>query len=600
MKIAATNNRSSKKKGLFRSTMQNSLFFLFFFGWDSVFVLQSWHRTMIILPILHASTTRTTAEASYVSSPSSFFPSHTQSSWSQKIKAPSICDAAITAAATARNQLKTMRKKIVYICLFGNDNDDHAFSDESSTSTIPTQKKFENDHEISSYYRQDRREWERNGSAIFPPISDPIGLANLLQQRYETFVLYRNSNRSIENEMYLNVTRIDHQLKQQYNVVVYNHPPIWSRFDVTAPPNAIRKQQIQKEMSTLQRAFGPTGHPYRHIMGQDNDGNSDIVSSSYSSSLDCDLSMTDIHNLLSQYTKYKCTFQQELADATLFELTLHGVRLSDRALQWTTHPTSNIEEVSNSHDDVITNSKHNSDLFSRLRKNRNQTVLVRTPYTQDRLSETWIQSNHSVTGDSHDILARPRYDGVNTMNRYLNQPLQQQVEQLVYDRHVALVREECDLAAWIEYELYSTYNVGVSDGTKTWSLGCHFSPPVMSNTSMTTTAWMVPTPPTFIPRKNSVLFPSPLLFVNEDQSFDSVVRYSERRTSLQKSPPKSLPESVNPQKQDCNELLLIRERIQQLVQERIQKREEGKFLEADTLRNVLWRTYVSLFIGITL
>jgi hypothetical protein len=94
---------------------------------------------MIILPILHASTTRTTAGASYASSPSSFFPSHTQSSWSQKIKAPSICDADITAAATAQNQLKLkpMRKKIVYICLFGNGNDDHAFSDESSTSTIP-------------------------------------------------------------------------------------------------------------------------------------------------------------------------------------------------------------------------------------------------------------------------------------------------------------------------------------------------------------------------------------------------------------------------------------------------------------------------------
>jgi cysteinyl-tRNA synthetase len=88
--------------------------------------------------------------------------------------------------------------------------------------------------------------------------------------------------------------------------------------------------------------------------------------------------------------------------------------------------------------------------------------------------------------------------------------------------------------------------------------------------------------------------------VNEDHSFDSLVRYSERRPSLQKSPPKSLPELVHPQKQDCNELLLIRERIEQLLQERIQKREEGKFLEADTLRNVLWRTYVSLFIGITL
>jgi hypothetical protein len=33
------------------------------------------------------------------------------------------------------------------------------------------------------------------------------------------------------------------------------------------------------------------------------------------------------------------------------------------------------------------------------------------------------------------------------------------------------------------------------------------------------------------------------------------------------------------------------------VQERIHKREEGKFLEADAIRNELWHTYVSTVPG---
>jgi hypothetical protein len=415
------------------------------------------------------------------------------------------------------------------------DDDDFGIGMESQEQQRKGRK------EISPYYKQDRREWDARGSPIFPPISDPIDLANLLQKRHMASLADNSSAGS--NEMYEEVACIDQQLRDRYDVVVYSHPPIWSRFDYNAPPDAIRKQLIQKELHTLQRAFGPTGHPYQHVGATDN----------YCSYLDCDLSMTDIHNLLSQYTKYKCTFQPELADATLFELKLHGVRTSDRTFQWTTDPFFDIDSLPErtsameKNDDL--NAASTTDLFNRIRRNRNQTAMERQPYSQDPVVLDGIDDS---AGENSAI--------------FTSHQRMQQVEQLIRDRFMALQREEHNLVTWITYELYCTFNVTVIDTTKQWSFNNGNLDPTIAT----------PCSPLVSPNPKSVPVPS-LIFGNDGHLYESVLRY---RESLLSRPPTDLPEPH-------------RSRIVMLVQERIQKREEGKFQEADTIRTILWHTYVS-------
>jgi hypothetical protein len=428
--------------------------------------------------------------------------------------------------------------------IFDGDDDGFGMRDDASINMASEKQHSLGTREISPYYKQDRREFDARGSPIFPPVRDHIGLANLLKQRH--IALLSDNFIAGNNEMYEQVALIDQRLKNEHNVVVYSHPPIWSRFDFNAPPDAIRKQQIQKEMHTLQRAFGPTGHPYQHVGASEPDY----------SYLDCDLSMTEIHNLLSQYTKYKCTFQPELTDATLFELKLHGVRLSDRTFRWTTDPLYDIDSmpeetnVLEMDNDFTVNSSFTTDLFNRIRRNRNQTVVERQTYSQypmvmDRI-DPFIVEGKSLVSKSHQRI--------------------QQVEQLIRDRVMALHREEHDLVAWITFELYCTFNVTVNDTSKVWSFNGATMDPTIA----------IPRLPLAFPNPKARLIPS-LIFGNEGHFYNSAIRYRESRRS--RSPP-DLPE---PQ----------RGRIAALVQERIQKRDEGKFQEADTIRTILWHTYVS-------
>jgi hypothetical protein len=435
--------------------------------------------------------------------------------------------------------------------------DDSGISGSSKTVSRQQHPRSTRKKELSPYFKQDRREWDDRGSPIFPPITDPVGLANLLEQRHLASLSDLDRSSRQRSEMYHQVARIDQQLKDNYNVFVYNHPPIWSRFDSNAPPNAIRKQQIQKELLTLQRAFGPTGHQYRHVVGpRDNN----------CSALDCDLSVTDIHILLSQYTKCKCTFQSELADATLFELSLHGVRISDRTLQWTTDAFCDIDCVPE-----LTNVLEKNDDASaigfrnRIRHMQNCTSKERQSYIQDHMVEVYIDDG------GVDVKCGTKGQRPNRINSNgsKNQRRIQQVEQLIRERYMALKREEHDLVAWFTYELYCTYNVTVNDTTKRWSFG-----DTLDKTMDRTLNGSIPQPPTVFPNPKSMLFPS-LLFGHEGHFYDSTIRYRESRCSRFPSD-------------------LHRNRIESLVQERIQKREEGKFLEADTIRNILWHTYVSL------
>jgi len=367
----------------------------------------------------------------------------------------------------------------------------------------------EDDAQISPFYRQDNR--ERNDPSL-SPLSDPAGLASLLEQRYHA---RRAGN-------YAQVSELDRKLKREHRVKAYDHPPIWTRL-LTSPPTAFRRRQAQKQTRQMQRAFGPTGHPYRQV------GEINIVI--------CDLTLTEIHALLQRRTLCRANEQFEEADAVLFELSVHGVRLCDNTLQWTADPNVAFDKQLDDSSDQRDESP--AAVTTALRSSALQ-------YTRDALSKPFAQEPVRF---------------------------QQRVEQLVQARAQAIVRGEIELANDLAVELYCSYNVGINDETLTWSVGCQFLAGVSQ--------WNPPPRPT---KENDVLsncdanevpFPSSrLLFGDKEWDFDSATRY---RCSSQ-----SLP--IPTQNKD---------RVKVLVQERIHKREEARFLEADALRRELWYTYVS-------
>ena len=372
--------------------------------------------------------------------------------------------------------------------------------------------------EISSHYRQDKREHR------LPGVSNAQGLTALLEQRH-----------AARNEAdYIRVSNIDARLKKTHGVVVYDHPPIWSRL-LSSPPPAVLRQQAQKQTAVMQRAFGATGHPYQHASGGDKGLDVEV------DTFHCDVTITDIHALLSRYTRCRLTFQQEEADAALLELTIHGVRVNEASKQWTTDPFFNFNKETTSGDSKI------EDLVIRLQRQGN---VGRSPsYARDPQSQAFAFPP--------DECAR----------------VQQRIEQLVLARSVALQRGERSLAASLTFELLLTYNLGIDDATMTWTVGGKklnddissmqdmdgFDETEQANTDMTAGA----------------MFPSELLFGDEADQFASSVRYSLSNSSH------TVPKRA-------------RHRIESLVQERIHKREEGKFLEADAIRRELWRAYVRI------
>jgi hypothetical protein len=138
------------------------------------------------------------------------------------------------------------------------------------------------------------------------------------------------------------------------------------------------------------------------------------------------------------------------------------------------------------------------------------------------------------------------------------------VEQLLKMRSEALVRGESDLSHFVELELYKTYGVEIDDDSRTFSFGpmsvkdLDWHPPIM--------------PVDTVPRKSSsVLFPS-LLYSTEIAECT--------RTAYCCS------DNSEPIIDDC-----VRDRIEQLVLERKNKRDERKFYEADAILKELYETY---------
>lgn len=396
-------------------------------------------------------------------------------------------------------------------------------ADECSCGTSFLESSKEDDEpmeEISPFYRRDTRD---NPDALqLPPLTDPAGLASLLEERYH----------ARQSQDYLLVSDLDRQLKQKFAVKAYDHPPVWTRL-LSSPPTAFRRRQAQKQKRLMERAFGPAGHPYRQLLASER--RSDHV-------IFCDLTMAEIHALLCRRTQCRVSARYEEADAVRLELSIHGVRVCDETLQWTTDPTVDFD-----------GNKRQTESIKRQQHQRTSTVKKIQHYIRDPLS-------------------RPFED----------EPIrfQQRVEQLVQARSDALVRGEFELAESLALELYCSYDVGVNDHTNTWSVGCQFLADASSLSE-----WNPPLQQTMDTRNSekkeetyNIQFPSSrLLFGDKERNFGSETRY---RCSSQSLPvPKQ-----------------FKQRIEDLVQDRIHKREEARFLEADAVRKELWHAYVSYFV----
>lgn len=405
-----------------------------------------------------------------------------------------------------------------------NVNDDSSeFKLQSSELSIESDENMKFDGEISPYYRQDRRQQELR------TVTDPTGLARLLNRRYKA----RCEDNSIQ------VSAIDAQLKRLYSVVIYDSPPIWSCFLTSPPPSSILRQKAQKRKAVMQRAFGPMGHPYQNAGGVND------IDSFY-----CDLSATDIHAMLSRYAQCRLLKKWEEANATRFELQLHGVRVCDEILQWTTCPADDFDTKS-----AVAAAAVNSS----------------TSQAFDLVRNSWRQKHNIV------YTVDPRAGPLVGANEEESVRIQQRVEQLVLARSAAMQRGEVCLAVSITLELHRAYTVGVNDATRTWS--------VVVGGQSKSSIW---TPPQFTngnavgfdDESNNdthglVMFPSTLLFGDQEREFGSTAQYRRSRHSHPFSSSRT------------------QQRVEQLVQERIHKREEAKFLEADAIRRELWRTYVS-------
>ena len=144
--------------------------------------------------------------------------------------------------------------------------------------------------------------------------------------------------------------------------------------------------------------------------------------------------------------------------------------------------------------------------------------------------------------------------------------IQQRIEQLVSRRANLFTGGDTQRADYIAVELYETYKVGIDDDLRTWSVGAKFA----SSKSL----WKPPSLPELAPENGQQAFPS-ILFADEEEMYDSET-YRQSDSSL------PMP----------NASVYIR--VAELVLERIHRREEGKFLEADAIRRELWHTYVSI------
>jgi cysteinyl-tRNA synthetase len=333
------------------------------------------------------------------------------------------------------------------------------------------------------------------------------------------------------------VTAADRQLKRQHGVRAFDHPPIWTRS--SEAPLAHLRRKAQTRSREMKQLYGPTGHPYRQVGKQTNAAGESLLL----------LTESQAHDSLSRRTRCRMEGRYEEADAIKFELSLYGIRIHEGYFQWTV-----------------------DDQYCFDTKNATSGRDNDPPITWPTYSERTRSSDCTITiSNDH---TRLRFGGRTLKEDHIRRC--QRVEQLVQRRSQAFMRGEANVAHLIALELERTYQVSVDDTSYTWSMHEEDSTETAAMTRLraeqNATSRSAHDHPDKFP-----LFPG-ILFRDEARMYDSPV--TSRRSSL------SLPLE--------DESWIIR--VEDLLLERIHKREEDKYLEADAIRRELWYTYVSCLV----
>lgn len=179
-------------------------------------------------------------------------------------------------------------------------------------------------------------------------------------------------------------------------------------------------------------------------------------------------------------------------------------------------------------------------------------------YVQEK-NEIFLNS----TLEKGDYYDKPRFGGRSIEEDIVRR--NQRVEQLIRQRSEANARGEETLFSLITLELERTYQVVIDEQRKTWRI-------------VDTAGKAVESKPTQVEKATKYTSASfaGLLFGDESQQYISDTKYRQSKRSLPMD----------------NQT--YQQRIEELVQERIHLREEGRYLEADAIRRELWHTYVSI------
>jgi hypothetical protein len=168
---------------------------------------------------------------------------------------------------------------------------------------INSKNQSDKEPELSEYYRLDPDDDSDR------PIPDKEGLRDLLFQRFE-------ARRSFE---YDTVERIDAALRKKHGVCAFDNPNFWTT--QSRPPRSYLRRSVSKTAAKMKIHFGPTGHPYNQV-----GGGIDQVT--------CPLTLTEIHSLLSRRCQARLQAKYEEADAVLFDMELNGLHVYDGRMQW--------------------------------------------------------------------------------------------------------------------------------------------------------------------------------------------------------------------------------------------------------------------------
>jgi hypothetical protein len=243
----------------------------------------------------------------------------------------------------------------------------------------------------------------------------------------------------------------------------------------------------------------------------------------------CDLELPEIHRLLARRTRLRASGQYEMADAVKLELSVHGIRVLDDSLEFSAAVASSL-------------------------------LTPPCPGREEGSNRIQYEEDETRPDDS---------DGVDAASRL-------RVQLLVRLRTEAHAIGDDATVSHLDLELFRSYGVRMDDIDRKWYFASGNDASDTRVDESLVRAIQRQHNQTESDECRANAFTLPLVTLSDVRQAESstVPAYRLSSSSLTQLMP------------------YFASRIVDLVRERSLKREEGKFLEADSLRRELWRTYV--------